>query len=1240
MRRPLRRGAWPAITALTALIATGAVPPAGASPAGPISVSTLKPSAAAATAHTVRLITGDRVVVTGSGEERQVSFVPDSDSPTGVASIVRHGDDIRVLPEEVRSLLGSGVLDSRLFEVGALIEQGYADGRDLPLIVQNTDTDAAVPEQSEQVGRLPTIRSTATRVRTEKTQKFWAGLRDTADGATAKKLADGVSRIWLDGKVTPMLDKSVPQIGAPAAWAAGYDGKGTKVAVLDTGIDATHADLADRIEEARNFSSSADAVDRHGHGTHVASTVAGSGAASGGRYKGVAPGAKLLIGKVLGDNGSGSDSSVLAGMEWAAHSGARVVSMSLGSSAPTNGTDPLSLAVNRLTAETGALFVIAAGNNGPDPVTISAPGSADAALTVAAVDGKDTIASFSSRGPRSGDVALKPDIAGPGVGIVAARGAGTAMGTPVDAHYTAASGTSMATPHVAGAATILAQRHPDWSAADLKGVLMSSAKVLPDGAFAEGSGRVDVAQAINAEVWATNASVGRFAQGATAQPVTRTVTFHNTADQAITLRLSGDLRRDGGGSPIAGALTLGADMVTLPARGSQDVQVTVAPDLAAPGGTYTGTITATGDGVTTHATVALTRDLPTYQVDVKTSMPDGTAPTSSVVSVYDLRKNSPPVSVPMNADGTLTTRVRPGRYTILGHVFKGDVGVTFVLPDVIVTDKPLNLVADGRKAALVKTVTPKPTELLSTTVFVQRQSAEQQTGVAAILGGGAGPQYVLPSDKAQDGILTSTSVQSYRSRPISARAQLRTGRADLATQFISNSARFDGRRELTVVDAGTGSAADLAAHDVSGKLALVRVGAERVRTALTRVADAGAGAIMLVSDTGFPAIAGVQLPVPAFGVSKPEGDRIAAAAAAAPVSVKLTGETTTSYTYQIVDGHKDAFPADLSLAPAQSRFADVLSKDYSPAPADAGNLYSQAGWMGQSTVTGNGASNYDFFTLGTTQHAYLLAADTKWSRLALASGYLSAPLVGGNARTYTPGSRSTQEWFKPVLHAATSSADIIPEANSQPYRTGDSMIIMIPQYATGASDIVEYGGGGAQGDKSAFRLYQGDTLLGTAPQAWVEVDNLPREKAPYRIELDSERNNRWWSVSTEQHSAWTFPSAHAEGEGRAQLPLIQADYDLEGVTLDSSVGAGRAHDLKVSFRGPDGARTVLTKARVDVSYDEGDTWRTVSSRAHKGAVSGVVKAPRGAKGISLRIHGENAAGSTIDQTVIHAVHVR
>jgi Subtilase family len=119
--------------------------------------------------------------------------------------------------------------------------------------------------------------------------------------------------VWLDGKKRLTLDRSVPQIGASAAWRAGLTGTGVKVAVLDSGYDPTHPDLKDLVIASKNFSAEPDIVDHVGHGTHVASTIAGAGAASGGEYQGVAPGAQLMIGKVCEE--SGCQESAMLG-EW------------------------------------------------------------------------------------------------------------------------------------------------------------------------------------------------------------------------------------------------------------------------------------------------------------------------------------------------------------------------------------------------------------------------------------------------------------------------------------------------------------------------------------------------------------------------------------------------------------------------------------------------------------------------------------------------------------------------------------------------------------------------------------------------------------------------------------------------------------------------------------------------------------------------------------------------------------
>lgn len=312
-------------------------------------------------------------------------------------------------------------------------------------------------------------------------------------------------------------------------WESGFTGEGVKVAVLDTGIDPAHPDFSGQIEASKSFVPGQQVDDKHGHGTHVASTVLGTGAASEGKNKGVAPDARLVVGKVLDDSGSGLDSWIIDGMEWAAEN-AKIVNMSLGSSEPSDGTDPMAQAVNRISEEKGTLFVIAAGNYAAEGA-IGSPGAADAALTIGAVDKSDKIAGFTSKGPRYGDKGLKPDLSAPGVGIVAAR-SGLSAGT---GFYKSLNGTSMATPHVAGAAALLLQKNPGWSGTQLKEALMSTTKKLPYSPYHIGTGRLDLPAAAAAKVRATGPlSFGFFKwPNADAQPVQK-----RSPTQMIWTRLS------------------------------------------------------------------------------------------------------------------------------------------------------------------------------------------------------------------------------------------------------------------------------------------------------------------------------------------------------------------------------------------------------------------------------------------------------------------------------------------------------------------------------------------------------------------------------------------------------------------------------------------------------------------------------------------------------------------------------
>jgi serine protease AprX len=292
-----------------------------------------------------------------------------------------------------------------------------------------------------------------------------------------------------------LLDKAVPLIGADKAWALGYTGKGVKVAVIDTGVDATHPDLnGDKVIGWVDYvNGKTTPYDDHGHGTHVSSTIAGTGNASGGKYRGVAPNASLLEAKVLSGSGCGSDANIIKGIDWAVQNGAQVISMSIGSTSHDQAIDDaVSGAVRK-----GVTVVVAAGNSGPDARTINSPGDCPAAITVGASDMNDTIASFSSRGP-SYDGSIKPDVTDMGVRLTAAKAAGTSPNKGTE-YYVAMSGTSMATPMTSGTVALLLQANSSLTPGQVKATLEKTAKPLggkvPNNVY--GYGRVDAKAALD-----------------------------------------------------------------------------------------------------------------------------------------------------------------------------------------------------------------------------------------------------------------------------------------------------------------------------------------------------------------------------------------------------------------------------------------------------------------------------------------------------------------------------------------------------------------------------------------------------------------------------------------------------------------------------------------------------------------------------------------------------------------------
>lgn len=229
------------------------------------------------------------------------------------------------------------------------------------------------------------------------------------------------------------MDWSLKEFGIPDLWKK-TTGKGVRVAVLDTGCAVMHPDLVDQVVDAADFTKSkVGPGDTNGHGTHCCGVIAAKKNDVG--IVGIAPDAKLLVGKVLSDSGVGSASGIIAGIEWAVSKKADIISMSFGSPF----SDPRIEKAIKYAASKNVMLIAAAGNEGPGPATVGFPGRYQEVLSVAAIDPNRKVAKFSSRGP-------EVDIAAPGVDI---------LSTYPPKNYAKLSGTSMATPFVAGVVALL-----------------------------------------------------------------------------------------------------------------------------------------------------------------------------------------------------------------------------------------------------------------------------------------------------------------------------------------------------------------------------------------------------------------------------------------------------------------------------------------------------------------------------------------------------------------------------------------------------------------------------------------------------------------------------------------------------------------------------------------------------------------------------------------------------------------
>ncbi|XVV00215.1 S8 family peptidase [Actinosynnema sp. CA-248983] len=1120
--------------------------------------------------RTITLITGDRVAVDGRGNPVGVDGRPGT-------QFVRYVRDEHqyVIPADALDDVEQDRLDRRFFDVTALLDFGYDDARTdrIPLLAGGNGLRAANAVPKAEAAR------------------WWA--QRSVQALSAEK-------VWLDGKAKLALEDSVPMVGAPAAWQAGYDGAGVTVAVLDTGYDQQHPELADAVAVAQDFTGEG-IQDDIGHGTHVAATIAGRGD----RHQGVAKGAKLAVGRVCGRDTGCPESAIIAGMEWAAREvGAKVVNMSLGGD-QSDGTDPLSQAVNRLTAETGALFVVAAGNLGTRR-KVSGPAAADEALAVANLTKQGVLNEWSSRGPRFGDHAVKPDIAAPGTDIVAARAKGTLPDEAVDDLHARLTGTSMASPHVAGAAAVLAQRNPTWTARELKAQLMASVKPVADTSANAGAGLLDVGRAVSQQV---RADVGSLSFGLLPWPHTKTfdktVTYRNDSDQPVTLTLTHDL---GGNFTVPST-------VDVPAHGAAPVTVHLDPRTG--NGSFYGTVKATADGISVTTAVGAYVQEERHTLTVKAIGRDGKPPLTGYVVAVDLQTGQGTL-VAFDADGGGSTALPVSDYAILGRINEFSPLASWYTPvsttevaGRVATHQDVTVTLDARQGKPIAFALDDPTvRPLDRMAEVRLPLAPDKITTVSGPVQGATPVYALTFGDPLPQLDYLTLLKA---------AQPRVSLAEhpLPLRYFSGSGYFTpGTHRLRTARPD---------GDVTGALVVVDATGEDEYTVAQRLKDAGAAAVLVLGPTGFPWPDQTALPV--LNASDHQATDLVAQIGR---EVTVTAIDTAPVSYHLFHPEHGALPAGKTYQVRKADLAEVKAQYRSTGadgmvaqrvyPTRDGAIYNSGVLLDEVVVApvsrteyysaGNGIGWYREHSIGR-----MFGADARDQDAGVWSDY--------EAVTYQPGHQYRTQWNAAVVAPRLRGTRLVPWAGGGGVtRTGNTIEAKVSPFAT--STAVESWRRRASG---TLELTRDGTSLGVHGNPWQANWTVPTDPGRYELSVTAERHAPQVALSSSVNTTWGFTSTGANGA----LPLLEVDYTLP-LDIRNSAKANVPLPVRFTVKRQAGAgKATIKELKAYASFD-GTTWVPVHSFVPRGGKPGDF--------VSLRVVATDTDGNTVDQTVHHAYRLR
>ena len=1118
---------------------------------------------------TFTLITGDKVsaVVKNDGALAGIRLLGEDGSEV-VTSIYQYGNDTYVVPPKAQKLVDAKAVDMELFNISKLYQAGYDDDSTskLPVIVEYTDgtlAGAAVPQPLSGMsltGEIEIIDSAAFGIEKNQAAELWTQL--TADSS--------VEGVWLDAFVyahkvsgTETLTPTVPLTGARGEYAAEFDGEGVTVAVLDTGYDTEHADLNGRVTASRDFTYSRNGVDDlNGHGTHVATTIAGTGAESNGLWAGMAPETDLVIGKVLGNTGGGSTYGILSGMIWAVEQGADIVSMSLGGSA-TSCAGPMVDLVEALSDK--ALFVISAGNSFTRE-TVGSPGCAPSALTVGAIDRNNETAVFSSRGPSPDGHSSKPDIASQGVAVVAAAAGGFGA-----TGYTALSGTSMAAPHVSGGAALLKQARPELTPRELKKVLTSSVTPSDAHVLEQGAGPMDVNQAMVQTVVANpNPELGFFTGGHYEYTETA-VTLENLSDQDKTFKLKLDIVGEDESVELPATLAgLGIKSVTVPAHGSVDVPVWIDPTVGLRSGAY-GAITGRIEGTVVggsddRLTVPVSFWIDQPQVELSFSVTDNRGkPAQSPSKIYVMNDEDDWGHYLAVHNGVASMTLPEGEYSIVANIMTYDNDSNFgglvesaaqmaVLRRKVSSNATIEF--DARNAEKVEFKAGKPLAPQGYSFGFTYALDDEKTAKLAAME--LAPDYVKNfyawSQGHDDRFRSFVTTRALAPETV---VTLQNGEVlDYTNQSLALSFHGEGNAEMVAVgDAGYST--DWEQFELEGKIALISNPYYLTSYMVGNAMKHGAiGVIAYRPGTSgrYKGLISGTPKVPVIAVSGEQGARIAAEVEAGNNRVSWSGIAAerSPYAYSInhiTDGHIDG-----GLVQVHENDMHKITARYHAQDDD------RPAWTDVMAMTN---STGEFYSTGSPQMVmtpvereeyYTATSKNAWTNVVMPDAQLRSN--GGyfdGARLMTAGAEEETTWFK-----GPRGGTLLSNGSAIAYRDTNVVHFRTPAFgdAAGHDGIGGYNGSAAYGIKVDGQIQYLDSGMLTVPDSNSEI-TLEMRYYPRGV---GERSPVGDHLGSFYQGLYTFnTSAAQQGPQSVLVPVI----DLP-VSIVNTANAGEPMQVKLS----------------------------------------------------------------------------